>query len=165
MDTSFTNPLRATSFLKSRSRKDRPAYNVVVLSSKQGCFMDDRLQDHRVSSPSAAPSVSHKRPAVQHQPAQTTSGRRHMGVATNDPDYLPPVHVSQQRHVPVQPAHPRSQNPNARHLHAERYIEMPTSRKSIFIRRERAQRRVHLILAIVAIIVVIAFLLWFVLLR
>lgn len=88
-----------------------------------------------------------------------------MGVATNDPDYLPPVNASRQGHAPLQPAHPRSQNPGTQNLHFERYTETPTSRKSIFIRREQAQRRTHLILALVAIVVVVAFLIWFVFLR
>lgn len=165
MDTSFTKPLPRVPFLKNRWLAHRPAYNVSVLGSIQGCFMDDRLQDHRASSPSAAPTARRKHPTEQQLPAHTASGRRHMGVATNDPDYLTPINTNRQEYTPVQPAHPRSQNPKTQNLHAGRYIETPTSRKSIFIRRRQARRRIHLILATVAIVAVVSFLIWSVFLR
>ena len=79
----------------------------------------------------------------------------HMGVAEGDPEYLP------------QPArggkgqHPQATGQSERQkLHYDRYLELPKQGKSIFTRREQARARTRRIIAAVAILIVVAVVVW-----
>ena len=95
-----------------------------------------------------------------------SSGRKHMGVATSDPQYLP-------RTRPEHPAHPRQQRaegpdgqPQHAPLHYERYLQTPKPGKAIFTARQaRARRHVAHIVLLVALLVIIAVVVWFFILR
>lgn len=80
-------------------------------------------------------------------------GRKHMGVATADPQYLPQNG----------PAHPRRSNPadpNYRQqLHYERYLQTPGSKKSIFVARQERARR-HTLIAVIIVVVLFALVMW-----
>ncbi len=88
----------------------------------------------------------------------TTPGRKHMGVATADPQYLPQSG----------PAHPRRSNPGdtgqRQRLHYERYLQTPGSKKSIFVARQERARRHAIVVAIIA-LVLVALVLWLILFR
>lgn len=94
------------------------------------------------------------------------SGRKHMGVATSDPQYLP-------RTRPAQPAHPRKQyaegpdgKPQRAPLHYERYLQTPKPGKAIFTARQtRARRHVARIVLLIALLAIIAAVVWFFILR
>lgn len=94
------------------------------------------------------------------------SGRKHMGVATSDPQYLP-------RTRPTHPAHPRQQRtewpdgqPQHAPLHYERYLQTPKPGKAIFTARQaRARRHVAHIVLLVALLVIVAVVVWFFILR
>lgn len=86
--------------------------------------------------------------------------RRHMGTATSDPTYLPPV----TRGSGQGPTHPRS-NQRAP-LHYDRYLQSPKPGKSIFTaRQDRSRRRIlHRLIALLVLAGVIAAV-WFFFLR
>lgn len=92
--------------------------------------------------------------------------RKHMGVATSDPQYLP-------RTRPAHPAHPRQQHaegpdgqPQHAPLHYERYLQTPKPGKAIFTARQaRARRHIAHIVLLIALLVVIAVVVWFFILR
>ncbi|MDM8302284.1 hypothetical protein [Collinsella tanakaei] len=90
--------------------------------------------------------------------------RKHMGTATSDPDYLPPVThgVSVREQGPsVQPARQHHGQP----VNYARYLEVPKSKSVIFTRRERAQRRTHLLIALAVAVIILIVLLWLFVLR
>lgn len=99
------------------------------------------------------------RPARATGPSRPT--RRHMGVATNDPTYLPDTPLSGEG-VRRGPAHPVPEPGERRSLHYDRYLERPKPGKSIFTRREQAQRKRTRILVLLAVLIVaIVLLVWF----
>lgn len=124
----------------------------------------------RLSMPAAPDNVS--APARPHSTRRAAPGhapqggaRKHMGVATSDPQYLEPV-----AGVPgaIGPAHPRHKNPGdgePQTLHYDRYLSTPDSRKTIFTaRQERSRKRTHALL-VITLVFAVAFLIWFALVR
>ena len=111
-------------------------------------------QNSPVVDPDGAASAS-RQPLVprSHRP------RKHMGTATSDPDYLPPVTrdaSAREQEPTVRPARqPREQSVNY-----ARYLEVPRSTKAIFTRRERAQRRAHLLIGLAIAVIILVVLLW-----
>lgn len=98
-------------------------------------------------------------------PYRTSAPRKHMGVATSDPDYLPVTDPRGQAGRPG-PAHPISADAKNHPLHYDRYLELPKRGKSIFIsRRERKQRRAHIAILVIALLAIILALVWFFFLR
>lgn len=93
-------------------------------------------------------------------------GRKHMGVATSDPQYLQPTGL--QNGSPQGPAHPRHKMPGdgePQVLHSDRYLSAPSGRKTIFTaRQDRARKRARILL-VLALIVVIAVLVWIIFFR
>lgn len=93
-------------------------------------------------------------------------GRKHMGVATSDPQYLQPTGL--QNGSAQGPAHPRHKMPGdgePQVLHSDRYLSAPSGRKTIFTaRQDRARKRVRILL-VLALIVVIAVLMWIIFFR
>lgn len=74
------------------------------------------------------------------KPVQTTAprtGRRHMGVAVGDVDYL------------------HDEMPGQEERNYAKYLEMPTGKKSIFTARRERQRHLHLLLAGIAIAIIV----------
>ena len=102
----------------------------------------------------------------QQQSFTSAPGRKHMGVATSDPQYLQPV--GHQTGAPQGPAHPRRKMPGdgePQVLHSDRYLSAPSGRKTIFTaRQDRARKRVRILL-VLALIVVIAVLMWIIFFR
>lgn len=100
---------------------------------------------------------SGQRAARQANPSAGRPGRKHMGVATSDPQYLQPANRAQG--TPTGPAHPRHKMPGdgePQVLHSSRYLSTPSSRKSIFTaRQDRARKRTRVLL-IVAVLMIIA---------
>lgn len=96
-----------------------------------------------------------------------TPGRRHMGTATSDPNYLPPVSGGRGGRDGVRgPAHVPTPVDQRAPLHYDRYIEKPKHSKTIFTsryERSRRNRRILLLLAILAIVAVV--IVWVVVLR
>lgn len=94
---------------------------------------------------------------------QVNARRHHMGVATSDPDYLPPAG---KRGLGTGPARQPNASSGKPSLHYDRYLEMPKPGKSIFTsRRERKQRRAHRIILIIALLAFILAIVWFFFLR
>lgn len=98
-------------------------------------------------------------------------GRRHMGTASSDPEYLPQTEFQRQqaadpdaRQTPIRDAKAPQRSGT---LHYDRYLQTPKARKSIFASQQarRQQRtRTALVILLVAVIVVLA-LVWFLFLR
>lgn len=90
--------------------------------------------------------------------------RRHMGVATSDPQYLPTTGANASRPAPHAPAHPVSEHRAP--LHYDRYLETPKPRRAIFsTRRERSRRRARLVILLLAVLALVLALVWFFILR
>ena len=111
----------------------------------------------------AALAEQTQRPHHNASPAYTP-GRRHMGTATSDPQYLPPI--EQTRDGVRGPAHIPAPPDQRAPLHYDRYIEKPKQGKTIFTSRyERSRRRTRAVLLVLLVIVVVALALWFIFLR
>lgn len=97
------------------------------------------------------------------QQASSSGRRKHMGVATSDPQYLQPT--GRAADTRQGPAHPRHKNPGdgePQVLHYDRYLSTPSSRKTIFTaRQDRSRKRVKALL-VIALIAVIAIVVWIV---
>ncbi|WP_346674417.1 hypothetical protein [Enorma phocaeensis] len=114
--------------------------------ARQAADAHQPAQDPRALNTEQAPEATQPRP-----------GRRHMGVATADPQYLPPTGPAHPRRTP-QPGEERPR------LHYERYLQGPSGRKSIFTsRQERERRRLHLLVALLVILAIVGLVLWLVL--
>ncbi len=85
-------------------------------------------------------------------------GRRHMGTATSDPQYLP-------QNGPAHPRRSQPGDPSQQHLHYDRYLQTPTSKKTIFTARQERSRRRTLLAVVLILIVAVALLVWFLFLR
>lgn len=109
--------------------------------------------------------------SYQHAPdprgAATVPGRRHMGTATSDPQYLPPTDRRGQRPASAAGgAGPRGTGERRAQLHYERYLETPKPGKSIFTSRyERSRRRSARLVIVVLVLAVLVGLVWFFFLR
>lgn len=109
--------------------------------------------------------------------------RKHMGVATSDPEYLPPtgptaqgtgyvppssptLHVrSDGRGATKQPV-PQGQPVQAGQLHYDRYLQTPKKGRSIFTSRlDRQRRKMKLLLAVLIIAAIVLAFVWFFVLR
>lgn len=97
----------------------------------------------------------------------TAPGRKHMGVATSDPQYLPPTGTSRRPGRPSPAQSPRRQAPAPQQVRTQpdysRYLETQKPGKSIFTSRyERSRRRSFRMAAILLVIVLIVLaLVWF----
>ena len=141
-------------------------------------------QDELNQTPSASPASENRAPYHRHHISQepiddvepdyvmpnryttvdqATSQRKHMGVASNDPDYLPRTGPK----VNPRPSEPPRQAAGQKKgtLNYDRYLEMPKSGKSIFTSRQRRrQKRIHQAIGVaVAAAVVILIIVLFVL--
>ena len=147
MDEGTTNRDSVESPRSQTTSNKRVPYRRTVPHVSQAPITDESL---------ATPS----RPINQNQTATgerraAPGGRVHMGVATNDPQYLPKNG----------PAHPRRSKPGERQqLHYDRYLQTPNSKKSIFVARQERARR-HAVIVIVAIAVLAVLALWFIFFR
>lgn len=86
--------------------------------------------------------------------------RVHMGVAEGDPEYLPQTKGGKGKRGAKS-----GETGGKPSLHYERYLELPKRGKSIFTRRERARKRTRRLIAIFAILIVIAVVVWVLFLR
>lgn len=179
-----------------RLRRERTAYNLCIRSRlKERMVEQDRAQSSwGAEKPSAAVNEparreSHPSPSM-HRGEAPRSGRRHMGVATSDPQYLPLTPQEQARERALaheqqrsqsigrqqdprgtgpRPAHPMQtvQPGSHRNLqHSERYLTTPKPGKTIFKSRYEKQRR-HTKTALIAIalLAIILVLIWYFFLR
>lgn len=110
----------------------------------------------------SAPAEPYYEPPISAgQPRGAMPGRKHMGVATSDPQYLQPAGAVSGR--ASGPAHPRHKNPGdgePQTLHGNRYLSTPSSHKTIFTaRQDRARKRIRVLL-VVLLLVVIAVVVW-----
>lgn len=121
------------------------------------------------------------------RPAYGAKPRKHMGTATSDPEYLPPtdsgghippnsstLRVRQNEHAEGGPASAhgphRGRDLGPRRKHGEiktgRYLSTPHGGKRIFTtQRDRQQRRMRHILAVLILAAIALALVWFFLLR
>ena len=101
--------------------------------------------------------------------------RKHMGVATSDPEYLPPVgHGRGTEHAMGAPSAVRGHGDNPHRTQAPsgaqpnygRYISTPKKGRSIFTsRQDRQRRRVKILLGVLIIAATALALFWFFVLR
>ena len=102
--------------------------------------------------------------------------RKHMGVATSDPDYLPRTDIhgyapamdpaTRARLREQRGTSPAHQPAQGAPLHYERYLTTPKKGHAIFTsRQERARKRAQLLLAILIVAAIVLALVWFFLLR
>lgn len=107
--------------------------------------------------------------------AQGQGRRRHMGVATSNPSYLPKTEMQMRLDAermaaePRQPAHriqqPSDPNQPRALTNSSRYLQTPKPGRSIFTtQRDRERRKHKLVLALIAIVVVLL-IVWFFFLR
>ena len=88
--------------------------------------------------------------------ASAPHGRRNMGVASNDPDYLPrtPGPARDGSEAPTKVRQPKT---SASAFTYDRYLQTPKSGKSIFTSRQRRrQKRLHRVVAVAAVAAVVA---------
>lgn len=96
---------------------------------------------------------------------QARPGRRHMGVATSDPNYLKPANGGRINRGNLHDTD-RSAKPRNGSLHYDRYLQTPKSGKSIFVSQQRRQRqRVQRFILIAAILLIVLLFIWLVFLR
>lgn len=101
--------------------------------------------------------------------ASAAPHRRHMGVASSDPQYLPPTEPNAARPTPSRPqvtapAHRRSEQRAP--LHYDRYLQTPKPGKSIFTgRHDRSRRRMKRFLAVLIVLAIILAFAWFFVIR
>ena len=89
---------------------------------------------------------------------QARGGRKHMGTATSDPQYLSPTGYEKNGRFSPNEAKGRDNGRSA--VHDERYLQTPKPGKSIFIsRQERARKRNRRLILAAIIVVVLAVLL------
>lgn len=97
--------------------------------------------------------------------------RRHMGVATADPQYLPPTGQRGDRARGPRPANgsagaPAGSGDRRQQLHYERYLEMPKPGRSIFTSQQhRSRQRAKRMLAVLIVLAIILALVWLFVLR
>lgn len=100
---------------------------------------------------------------------QSQAGRKHMGVASDDPVYLKDAPLSQNCQIdgsktsaPINRAQ-RGPRPKQTLTHSARYLETPKQGKSIFVSTNRRRKRHRIQIALIAIaIIAIALVLKFV---
>ncbi len=110
--------------------------------------------------------VSEPGPAMRGATRGQASGRRHMGTATSDPQYLPPVDGRTRRAPDAAQTPGQRQTDRRSQLHYERYLETPKPGKTIFTSRyERSRRRSMRAVIVVLLLAVIIALVWFFFLR
>lgn len=136
------------------------AYPAQTAQGSQGTYPAPAGQPAPMAQP--APAEPYYEPPVSAgQPRGTMPGRKHMGVATSDPQYLQPAGAVGGR--AGGPAHPRHKNPGdgePQTLHGNRYLSTPSSHKTIFTaRQDRARKRIRVLL-VVLLLVVIAVVVW-----
>ena len=96
--------------------------------------------------------------------AQTRPGRKHMGVAVGDNDYLGSTgSLGTTGQFAANPGDTGAMKRQS--LHYERYLETPKPGKTIFTSRRRKQRRAYLAIAIIAILMLVLAIVWFFFLR
>lgn len=89
---------------------------------------------------------------------QARGGRKHMGTATSDPQYLSPTEYENSRRLSHSEGSRRSAGNGA--MHYERYLQTPKPGKSIFTsRRDRARKRNRRLIFVAVIVIVAAILL------
>lgn len=102
---------------------------------------------------------------------QRRGGRKHMGTASSDPEYLPQVRGrgsdravrAGETDITGSTGSP-SRRPGP--LHYDRYLQLPDSGKSIFTsRHNRHRRRTHVALGVLAALSIVLALVWYLLLR
>ena len=115
-------------------------------ADRTGAF---RADDRRARRSEPAGSDTWQNAAVAPEPisVRPAAGRKHMGTATSDVEYLPQT------------------APHGSDLHYGRYLQMPKAGKTIFTANRRVKRRRHAVLALVAAVILIAGIIWFFLLR
>lgn len=102
---------------------------------------------------------------------ESQSGRKHMGVASNDPVYLKDAPLSknsacnQEQDLAPAKQHQRGLRPKQTLTHSARYLETPKQGKSIFVSssRRRKQHRLQialLVIAVAAVALVIRFIIF-----
>lgn len=102
---------------------------------------------------------------------QRRGGRRHMGTASSDPEYLPPARVRGRDRAgeggegPA-PGSTDSLNRRSGSLHYDRYLQLPNSGKAIFTSRQnRRRRRTHVALGVLIVLSIALALVWYFFLR
>lgn len=124
-------------------------------------------------------TLDQQRTAYAEQRAER--GRRHMGTATSDADYLPLTDFQkQQDRAAAIAARGQGKEPNSsspalasdetgaapRSLHASRYLQTPKSGRSIFVSRQaRQQKRLKALLLLFVVLALVLALVWFFILR
>lgn len=102
---------------------------------------------------------------------QRQGGRKHMGTASSDPEYLPPTRGRSRRREHdagegPKPGSTGSLTPCTGSLHYDRYLQLPNPGKSIFTsRQDRRRRRAQLALAALIVLSVALALVWYFFLR
>ena len=116
--------------------------------------MAEYPNEHNIDADYQAPPLASRR---YMRPAPT---RKHMGIATSDPEYLPQVQPSAQRTASPQMA------PKHTISNSSRYLSTPKAGRSIFISRyERRRATIKRCILLVVLIVIIALVVWFIFLR
>ena len=88
-----------------------------------------------------------------------TPRRRHMGTATSDPVYMPPLEPD--RHRPHGAGAPERSS-----LHYDRYLQTPKPGRSIFMSaQDRSRRRLKHLLLVLLVVVLVLLVVWFLFLR
>lgn len=123
----------------SRASADRAA-------DRTGTFRAESRRERR-SEPASTGTWQNAAVAPEPISVRPASGRKHMGTATSDVEYLPKT------------------TPHGGDLNYGRYLQTPKAGKTIFTANRRVKRRRHAVLAVIAIVVVIAVIIWFLLLR
>ena len=106
---------------------------------------------------------------TQQAPRPSGGNRKHMGVATSDPQYLPvlePENARTRTRRPHAPAHERTGEERVSTPNYSRYLETPKSRRPIFqSRQDRARRRTTALLLGLLVVAIVLIAVWLIFLR
>lgn len=102
---------------------------------------------------------------------QQRSGRRHMGTASSDPEYLPQTEFQKRKaqdpDARVTPIRDATAPRRSGTVNYDRYLQTPKPRRSIFTSQQARKHQAHVRLLVAALIVVLVALalIWFFVLR
>ncbi len=122
---------------------------------------DGTAYRRQAQNPTARGAASSGQTSQYGAPGRSGSRRKHMGVATSDAQYLQPVDSNATK--PGRPAHPRHKSPGdgtPQTLRSNRYLSTPPGRKAIFTARQNKARRRMRILVVLALVTILAIVVW-----
>lgn len=139
-------------------------------ASQQPQYMYHRPNPHITQAPIDDAEPSYVTRERYQTLEEIQAGRKHMGVATSDPNYLADAPLSKQPSEPLDPQptethRPRGPRGKQTLTHSARYLQTPKPGRSIFMSRQmrRKQQTKRIIIALAALLVIVIIVCFFIL--